>query len=92
MLRSLWRSIPSVSRLGLYLAGYGVIADFVHHVVRPGLHAGLLIHIGLIGHTLTLAGMVLALMGVVRAAVDSRRRAREKGERDAARGSAAAPR
>lgn len=93
MVRALWRSIPSISRLGLFLASYGILADFIHHVFTPNLHAGKILSIGFIGHALTLAGMVLALWGVIRAAVDSRRRNREKeGENHAARSSAAAPR
>lgn len=92
MLRSLWQSVPSVSRLGLFLGAYGVGADFIHHVFTHDLHAGKILHVGFIGHVLTLAGMVLALWGVVRAAADSRRRARKKGEHNAARSSATAPR
>ncbi|MGH2758373.1 MAG: hypothetical protein ACRDKJ_02310 [Actinomycetota bacterium] len=92
MARSLLRSIPSVTRLGLFLAGNGVLADFIHHVFTADLHAGRVLHIGFIGHALTLAGMLLALWGVIRAATDSRRRAREKGERNAARSSATASR
>ncbi|HYZ91835.1 MAG TPA: hypothetical protein VFA34_05505 [Actinomycetota bacterium] len=92
MLRSLWRSIPPLSRLGLSLTGYGVLADFIHHVFTPNLHAGKVLHIGFIGHALTLAGMVLALLGVISALVESRRRAKQKGEGNAARSSTAASR
>lgn len=92
MLRSIWRSVPSVTRLGLFIGASGVLADFIHHVFTPDLHAGQILHIGFIGHVLTLAGMVLALSGVGRAALASRRRAREKGGSDAARSGAAATR
>jgi hypothetical protein len=92
MLRSLWRSLPGTTRAGLAFAGYGVLADLIHHVFAPGLHAGKVMHIGFIGHVLTLAGMVLALWGVIRAAVDSHRRIREKGGKNAARSSAAVAR
>lgn len=90
MLPALWRSMPSATRFGLALAGYGVIADFIHHVFTPNLHAGKVLNIGFIGHVLTLAGMLMALWGVIHAAVESRRRAREKGESNAASSSAAA--
>ena len=78
MLRALWRSIPAATRFGLALAWCGVIADLVHHVVAPVVHAGQNPHIGSVGHVLTLAGMVVALLGVMHAAVGSRRRTRER--------------
>jgi hypothetical protein len=92
MVRSLWRSVPSATRFGLAIAGCGVVADFIHHVFTAELHGGQLVHIGFIGHVLTLAGMFIALSGVAHAAVESRRRTREKGESNAARCSASAPR
>ena len=92
MLRALWRSIPTVVRLGLLVAGLGVIADFVHHVFTHDTHALEHLHIDVVGHALTLAGMVIALSGVVHAAVESRRRARKEGGSDAARSCAAATR
>lgn len=92
MFRALWRSIPSVTRFGLALAAYGVAADFIHHAFAPSLHAGKFLNIGVIGHVLTLAGMVLALWGVIRAAVDSHRRTQQKGGTNAARSSTAVTR
>lgn len=88
----LWRSIPPVARLGLAVVGFGLFADLIHHVVTHDLHAMEPMHIDLIGHLVTLAGMVIALWGVVHAAVDSRHRAREEGGSHAARSSAAASR
>jgi hypothetical protein len=69
-----------------------VLADFIHHVFTPGQHAGKILSIGFIGHILTVAGMLIALLGVIQAAVESRRRARQKGERNAARSSSATAR
>lgn len=92
MLRSFWKSVPSVTRFGLAFAAYGVGADFIHHVFTPDLHAGKVINIGFIGHVLTLAGMVLALWGVIGAAVDSHRRSIKKGGTHAARSSTAVTR
>jgi drug/metabolite transporter superfamily protein YnfA len=92
MVSALWRSFPTSIRFGLAVAASGVVADLVHHLFTHELHALEPLHIDVIGHALTLAGMVIALWGVVHAAVDSRRRAREKGGRDAARSSAAASR
>ena len=92
MLRALWRPLSSTTRLGLALAGAGVLVDFVHHVFTYDMHAVAVLNIGGIGHVLTLAGMVLAVCGVIQAAAQSRRRARQKGERNAARGSSAAAR
>jgi hypothetical protein len=92
MLRALWRSLPSATRLGIALAGVGVIADFVHHVFTHDMHPAAVLNIGGIGHVLTLAGMVLAVGGVIQAAAGSRRRARQKGERNAARSGTAAAR
>jgi hypothetical protein len=84
--------MPPVARLGLVLAGCGIFADVVHHGFTENLHISEALHIGVIGHVLTLAGMLLALSGVVHAAAGSRRRAREKGEGHAARSSTAVPR
>ncbi len=92
MVRAHWQSIPRAMRIGLTVVGSGVIADFIHHALTHNLHAVEALHIDLIGHVLTLAGMVIALWGVMYAAVESRRRARVKGGSDAARSSAAASR
>lgn len=92
MLRGQWRSLPSMSRMGLLIAAIGVAFDLVHHVFTHDLHAAEAMQIGFIGHALTLAGMVLALLGVVSAARTSRRRAKQKGEGDAVRCSPAAAR
>lgn len=92
MLRSVWQSMSRVTRLGLILGGLGVAADFVHHGFVHHVHFEEVLHIELFGHVLTLVGMVFALLGVARAAVESRRRTREKGGNDAARIGAAAPR
>jgi hypothetical protein len=91
MLRSVWQSISTVTRFGLILGGLGVAADFVHHGFMHHVHFEGVLHIELFGHVLTLVGMVFALSGVARAAVESRRRTREKGGNDAARIGAAAP-
>jgi hypothetical protein len=56
------------------------------------MHPAAVLNIGGIGHVLTLAGMVLAVGGVIQAAAGSRRRARQKGERNAARSGTAAAR
>ena len=92
MWRTLWRPLPLTARSGLALAAIGVVADVIHHVFTHGLHSADVLHIDVIGHVLTLAGMVLAMSGVIQAAADSRRRARQKGETHAARGSSAAAR
>ncbi len=92
MLRTLWEPLSSATRLGLAFAGIGVVADFIHHVFTHHIHAVAVLNIGGIGHVLTLAGMVLAMTGVIHAAAHSRRRARQKGERNAARSSSAAAR
>jgi hypothetical protein len=92
MTRSIWRSLPSVMRLGLILAAFGVFADLTHHIFAPDLHAGKVLHIGFMGHVLTLVGMVIALSSVVRAGASSRRRARERGGSNAAYSRAAATR
>ena len=92
MVRSLGRSIPTVSRVGLVITATGVGFDVVHHVFAHDLHVANVLGLGFTGHVLTLAGMVVALLGVIRVAADSRRLARQKGERHAARRSAAAAR
>ena len=92
MVRSLWRSVPAVSRVGLVITAAGVGVDLVHHVFTQDLHAAKVLDIGFAGHVLTLAGMVVALLGVIRAAADSRRCARQKGGSHAARRRATAPR
>jgi hypothetical protein len=92
MVRGLWRSVPLIGRVGLGVATVGVAADVIHHVFTHDAGVTRVVDIGLLGHVLTLAGMVLALVGVIRAAADSRRRARQKGGSDAARISAAASR
>lgn len=93
MLRSVWRSLPAVTRLGSILGTLGLAGDVIHHALAPNLLAGRALDLGSVGHVLTLAGMVLALSGVVGAARAARRRAREKGGSDAvARVGAAAPR
>jgi hypothetical protein len=92
MVRAMWRSMPSPTRIGLVLAGSGVFADFVHHVFTHNQHAFEGLQIDLIGHVLTLAGMLIALSGVIHAAVDSRRRTKQKGGSDAARSCASATR
>ena len=92
MLRTLWQTLSSMTRLGLALAGAGVVADIVHHVFTHDMHAAAVVNIGGIGHVLTLAGMVLAVGGVIRAAAHSRRRARQKGESNAAHSCSAAAR
>ena len=91
-MRAIWRSLPSLSRGGLLITALGVVADLVHHAFTHDLHAAEAMQIDVIGHALTLAGMVLALMGVVSAVRIARRRAREKGETHAGSGSAAAAR
>jgi hypothetical protein len=94
MARALWKSIAPVTRLGFAVAGVGVLMDVVHHAFTHDLHALEALNIGVIGHVVTLAGMVLAMSGVIRGAVASRRRhvIRQKGERNAARRSSAAAR
>ena len=91
-MRTLWRPLSSVTRLGLTLAGAGVVADTIHHAVTHDLHSTDILHIDVIGHVLTLAGMVLAMGGVIQAAVESRRRTRQEGETHAARSGSAAAR
>lgn len=92
MLRSLWSSLPLVSRIGLGVAAAGLAADVLHHGFIHQIDVAQVPDIAFIGHVLTLAGMVLALSGVVLAAADMRRRVRQKGESNAARSGAAAPR
>jgi hypothetical protein len=89
MVRSLWLSVPAISRLGLVIAAFGVGADVVYHRSTAAMQV---MSVGLIGHVVTLAGMFLALLGVVRAAAGSRRRARQKGVSNAARSSTTASR
>ena len=81
-----------MTRLGLALAAAGVAFDLIHHLITNDIPAAAILHIGGIGHVLTLAGMVLAVGGVIHAAAEARRRARQKGERDAARRSSAVAR
>jgi hypothetical protein len=92
MLRALWRPLGFATRLGLALTSVGVAADFVHHVFTHDMQAAGVLNVGGVGHVLTLAGMVLAVGGVIHAAGESRRRARQKGECNAARSSTAAAR
>ena len=92
MLRTPWQELSAVTRSGLALALIGVVTDVVHHLFTDGLRVAEVLHVGALGHVLTLAGMVLALCGVVQAAVESRRRTRQKGGNDAARSSTTAAR
>ena len=92
MFRTSWEALSSTTRLGLALAAVGVIADSVHHVFTHDMYAAAVLNIGGVGHVLTLAGMVLAVGGVIQAAAHARRRARQKGERNASRRSSAAAR
>jgi hypothetical protein len=92
MLRSTWRGLPLVARIGLSIAALGLAADLVHHVFTHDVHAAQVLAIGFYGHVLTLVGMVVTVAAVVQAAVDSRRRARQKGEGNVARSSATATR
>lgn len=84
MLRTLWPATPRATRFGLALAAVGLVLDLIHHTLAD-------LDIAVIGHVLTLAGMVLAMTGVIHAAAASRHR-RQKGERNAARSSSAGAR
>lgn len=92
MARRLSRTLPPLCRLGLTVVAIGLAVDIVHHTFTQDIAALRWLGLDVFGHAMTLAGMVLALLGVVRAAADERRRARQKGESNAARSGAAASR
>jgi len=69
--------------LGFVLIAAGVLVDVAYHLWWSGdeQHARL----GLLGHTVTLVGMVVTMAGVVAAGLRSSSRPSPKGEPDAAR-------
>lgn len=64
--------IPVSTRLGFLVLAAGVVIDVAYHLT------GVSSRMGVVGHAVTLAGMVLALFGVIATAVQLRRHGRQE--------------
>lgn len=66
--------IPVSTRLGFLVLAAGVVIDVAYHLTGVGMSS----RMGVVGHAVTLAGMVLALFGVIATAVQLRRHGRQE--------------
>ena len=69
--RRVFTELPLLMRAGLGLALLGAVIDFGYHLATdaPGMGHG---SIAFIGHTVTLAGMVITMLGLIGAAFKRR--------------------